>query len=86
LVGVDPPLLTGGFGRFVMSDMSESAFGPAFTWTPASEAGCAFELECVAAPPQAAVSSADATRSARNLLIALRITHRSTAADGLDAA
>ncbi len=44
-VWLDPPLLIGGFGLFVMSDMSESAFGPAFTSTPANEAGCAYELE-----------------------------------------
>lgn len=90
LAWVDPPLVTGGFGRFVMSDVSESAFvpalAPAFTSTPVNEAGCAFELVCAAAPPQAAVSSAAAIRSTRSLLIAVGITHRTTAADGLDAA
>ncbi len=86
LAGVDPPVLTGGLGRFVMSDGSESAFAPALRLTPANEAGCAFELECVAAPLQAAVSSAAATRSTRSALIAIGTTHRTTAADGLDAA
>jgi hypothetical protein len=81
-------LLTGGFGRFVMSDVFESAFAPAFApaFTPTNEAGCALELEWVVAAPQAAVSSAAPTRSIRNLVIALRITHRTPVADGLDAA
>jgi hypothetical protein len=70
----------------VMSDMSEFAFGPAFTRTPAIEAGCVLELDCVAAAPQAAVSRADATRRTCSLLTALGITQRARLANGLDAA
>src|ERR1700682_4003125 len=62
LIRVDPPPgCVGGFGRFVMSEISEFALGPAFTRTPPIEAGRALELDCVAAAPQAAVSKADAT-------------------------
>jgi hypothetical protein len=41
------------------------------------------ELEIVA-DPQAAVSSATATRRRRSLFIAMGITHGATPADGLD--
>lgn len=86
-VWVDPaPGWVGGFGRLVMSEMSEFAFAPAFSRTPPIEAGCALELACVAAAPQAAVSKADATRRACSLLIALGITQRPGMANGLDAA
>jgi hypothetical protein len=74
LVWVDPPGGVGGFGRFVMSETSEFAFGPALAWTPATDAGWALELDGVAAAPQAAVSSADATKRTFSLVIALGIT------------
>ena len=86
LVWVDPPGCTGGFGRFVISDVPAFAFGPPLTWTPATEAGCVLELDGVAAAPQAAVSNADATRRTWSLLIALGITQRPGLANGLDAA
>src|ERR1700730_3609947 len=40
LIWVEPPGCIGGFGRFVMSEILESAFGPALTWTPAIETDC----------------------------------------------
>jgi hypothetical protein len=43
------------------------------------------ELDGVAAAPQAAVSSADATKRTFSLLIALRITRRAGSTNGLDA-
>jgi hypothetical protein len=68
-----------------MSEISAFAFGPAFSRTLAIEVGCALELDCVTAAPQAAVSSADATRSTRSLFIASGITQRVGSADDLDA-
>ena len=64
LICVEPPECAGGFGRFVMSEISALAFGTAMTRMPAIEAGCGFELACVAAALQAVISSADATTTA----------------------
>jgi hypothetical protein len=62
------------------------AFAPAPTETlPEFEADLTCEPEMVALP-QAAVSSATATKSPPNLFIAVGITHGCTSADGLDAA
>ena len=62
------------------------AFAPASTRTvPELEIDLTGEPEMVAVP-HAAVRSAAATRSARSLFIAIRITQGVTVADGLDAA
>ena len=86
--GTVPPLWTGGFGRLRSSPEATEvpAFAPALTPTvPELE----IDLTCVpeiVAVPQAAVRSAAATRSTRNLFIATGITQRATLTDGLHAA
>ena len=67
-------------------DRSVAAFAPASTRTvPELEIDLTWEPEMVAVP-QAAISSAAATRSARSLFIATGITRRATLTDALDAA
>jgi hypothetical protein len=79
-----------GFGRLRSSSEPAVTLAPAFA--PAStRRSPGFETDLTEEPemvvvPQAAMSSAAATRSTRSLFIAIRITHGATLADGLDAA
>jgi hypothetical protein len=88
--GPPGPLRIVGFARPRSSAVPAAtlvpAFAPASTRTfPEFETDLTGELETVVAP-QAAVSSAAATRSPGILFIAMGITHRAPRADGLDAA
>ena len=88
--GTGPLFRMIGFGRLRSSSEPAVTLVPAFA--PVSTRTLPeFETDLTAEPervvePQAAMSSAAATRRTRILFIAMGITHGATFADGLDAA